>query len=144
MPCSRSQEIISSCPSGVLGRDSPIRRGRINPSTFAFETSMPTILPSCVILRLPSLLVRALSPLQLFGLKEDTGPVPRSPSGFASGFHGLRSSDGRLFWQPPVRIVSPIFGTQGFHGLRSSDGRLFWQPPVRIVSPIFGTQGFRC
>jgi ABC-type multidrug transport system ATPase subunit len=32
----------------------------------------------------------------LFGLKEDTGPVPRTPSGFASGVHRLRSSDGRL------------------------------------------------
>jgi len=34
--------------------------------------------------------------MQLFGLMEDTGPVPRLPSGFASGAHGLRSSDGRL------------------------------------------------
>jgi hypothetical protein len=61
----------------------------------------------------PSLLVRALTPMQLFGFKEDTGPVPRSPSGFASGDHGLRSGDGRLLQQPPVRQLCHIFRTQG-------------------------------
>src|SRR5438309_3507466 len=50
-------------------------------SIFRFETSRPTIRFLCGILPLPSLLVRALTPLQLFGLKEDTGPVPRSPAG---------------------------------------------------------------
>src|ERR1700724_1820004 len=65
-------------------------------SAFSLETSMPTILPCCGILPLPSLLVRALAPKQLFGLKEDTGSVPRSPAGYASGGNGLRSGDGRL------------------------------------------------
>src|SRR5437667_2988849 len=62
---------------------------------------MPTIRSLCGILPLPSLLVRALGPMQLFGLKEDTGPVPRSPSGCTSGAHGLRSSDGRLLFNRP-------------------------------------------
>src|SRR5438876_9472772 len=65
-------------------------------SAFSLETSMPTILPCCGILPLPSLLVRALAPQQLFGLKEDTGSVPRSPAGYASGGNGLRSGDVRL------------------------------------------------
>src|SRR6202047_5570652 len=65
-------------------------------AAFSLETSMPTILPCCGILPLPSLLVRALAPKQLFGLKEDTGSVPRSPAGYASGGNGLRSGDGRL------------------------------------------------
>jgi hypothetical protein len=34
---------------------------------------MPTILPCCGILPLPSLLVRALAPTQLFGLKSSDG-----------------------------------------------------------------------
>src|SRR6266446_710592 len=62
---------------------------------------MPTILALCGILPLPSLLVRALAPKQLFGLKEDTGTGPRSPSGFTSGTHGLSSSDGRLLLNRP-------------------------------------------
>src|SRR5437773_12046879 len=62
---------------------------------------MPTIRSLCGILPLPSLLVRALAPKQLFGLKEDTGPVPRSPSGCTSGAYGLRSSDGRLLFNRP-------------------------------------------
>src|ERR1700756_3565139 len=57
---------------------------------------MPTILACCGILPLPSLLVRALAPKQLFGLKEDAGSVPRSPAGYASGGNGLRPGDGRL------------------------------------------------
>src|SRR6202047_702892 len=65
-------------------------------AAFSLETSMPTILPCCGILPLPSLLVRALAPKQLFGLKEDTGSVPCSPAGYASGGNGLRSGDGRL------------------------------------------------
>src|SRR6266851_165357 len=62
---------------------------------------MPTIRSLCGILLLPSLLVRALAPKQLFGLKEDTGTGPRSPSGFTSGTHGLSSSDGRLLLNRP-------------------------------------------
>src|SRR5260370_19876080 len=62
---------------------------------------MPTIRSLCGILPLPSLLVRALAPKQLFGLTEDTGPVPRSPSGCTSGAYGLRSSDGRLLLNRP-------------------------------------------
>src|SRR5712691_9420078 len=62
---------------------------------------MPTIRSLCGILPLPSLLVRALAPKQLFGLKEDTGTGPRSPSGFTSGTHGLSSSDGRLLLNRP-------------------------------------------
>ena len=69
---------------------------------------------------LPSLLVRALTPMQLFGFKEDAEPVPRSPSGFASGDHGLRSGDGRLLQQPPVRRCCHISRTQG--GQRGSVG----------------------
>src|SRR6266404_3636707 len=95
-PLSRSQAISSCSPAGVLGFDSHSCSERMHASAVRLETSMPTILPCCGILPLPSLLVRALAPTQLFGLKEDTGPVPRSPSGFASGCHGLRSSDGRL------------------------------------------------
>src|SRR5216684_3474012 len=62
---------------------------------------MPTIRSLCGILPLPSLLVRARAPKQLFGLKEDTGTGPRSPSGFTSGTHGLSSSDGRLLLNRP-------------------------------------------
>src|SRR6266699_2796975 len=62
---------------------------------------MPTIRSLCGILPLPSLLVRALAPKQLFGLKEDTGTGPRSPSGFTSGTHGLSSSDGRWLLNRP-------------------------------------------
>ena len=51
---------------------------------------------SCGILPLPSLLVRALTPMQLFGLMEDARPVPRFPAVFICGGHGLRSGDGRL------------------------------------------------
>ena len=40
--------------------------------------------------------LKAEAPKQLFGLKEDTGSVPRSPAGYASGGNGLRSGDGRL------------------------------------------------
>jgi hypothetical protein len=83
-------------PAGVLGCDSYSCRERMHASAFSLETSMPTILSWCGILPLSSLLVRALAPKQLFGFKEDGGPVPRSPSEFSSGGHGLRSSDGRL------------------------------------------------
>ena len=34
--------------------------------------------------------------MQLFGFKEDAGPVPRGSQGFAFGVYGLRSGDGRL------------------------------------------------
>ena len=44
--------------------------------------------------------------MQLFGFKEDDGPVPRSPEGFASGGDGLRSGEGRLLQQPPGRLLS--------------------------------------
>src|SRR5208337_5553664 len=61
----------------------------------------------------PSLLVRALTPMQLFGFKEDAGPVPRSPTGSAFGVYGLRSGDGRLLQQPPVRRLCHVSRTQG-------------------------------
>src|SRR5215469_15447652 len=93
----------------------------MQPSTFAFDTSMPTILEFCAILRLPSLLVRAPTPLQLFGLKEDTGSVPRSPSGSTSGGHGLRSSDGRFSNNRPFAYSLPSSAHKGGTH-RASDG----------------------
>src|SRR5207302_3612022 len=81
MPLRSSQAISSASPSGVLGADRRSPSPRIQASTFFLATSRPTTPTFCAILRLPSLLVRALTPLQLFGLKEDTGPVPRSPAG---------------------------------------------------------------
>jgi hypothetical protein len=59
------------------------------------------------------LLVRALKPTQLFGLKEDTGSVPRSPSGFTSGGHGLRSSDGRLLVSRPLAHLAKFSAHKG-------------------------------
>ena len=46
-------------------------------------------------------------------VEEDAGPVPRSPAGSALGAHGLRSGDGRLLEQPPVRPLWHILRTQG-------------------------------
>ena len=69
---------------------------RMQASTLFFATSRPTTRVCCGILPLPSLLVRALTPMQLFGFKEDARPVPRFPAAFRCGGHGLRSGDGRL------------------------------------------------
>ncbi len=57
----------------MLGCDSRSCSERMHASAFSLETSMPTILPCCGILPLPSLLVRALAPTQLFGLKSSDG-----------------------------------------------------------------------
>ncbi len=69
---------------------------RMQASTLLLATSRPTMRVCCGILPVPSLLVRALTPMQLFGFQEDARPVPRFPAGFSCGGHGLRSSDGRL------------------------------------------------
>src|SRR3974390_567374 len=75
-------------------------------STLLFATSRPTMRVSCGILPLPSLLVRALTPMQLFGLMEDTGPVPCFPAVCSCGVYGLRSGDGRLLG---TAACSPTF-----------------------------------
>src|SRR5208282_4189009 len=128
--CLRNQATSSAWPSGVLGIDTRSSVGeRMQASIFRFDTSMPTIRLLCGILRLPSLLVRALTPMQLFGLKEDTGPVPRSSAGFTSGEYGLRFGGGRLFHQPPAALTfSEISDTRGSHPL---DPPLSPHPPSR-------------
>src|SRR5271165_5964918 len=82
-------------------------------STLLFATSRRTSPVFCGVIPLPSLLVRALTPQQLFGSKEDTGPVPRSPAGSASGDNALRSGEGRWLQHPPVRRLCHTFQTQG-------------------------------
>src|SRR6266853_346263 len=96
---------------------------------------MPTIRSLCGILPLPSLLVRALAPKQLFGLKEDTGTGPRSPSGFTSGTHGLSSSDGRLLLNRPFAhsARSPRHKGQGDGRLRTSDRFVTVALPVKLA-----------
>src|SRR6202022_1561788 len=97
----------------VLGSDSRCCSERMHASAFSLETSMPTILPCCGILPLPSLLVRALAPKQLFGLKEDTGSVPRSPAGTPLVGTGSDPATGGCCEQPSVRILCQKFRTQG-------------------------------
>lgn len=47
--------------------------------------------------------------MQLFGLKEDTGPVPRSPTGWTFGVYGLSSGGGRLLRTTARRATLPNF-----------------------------------
>src|SRR5271166_2826203 len=50
-------------------------------STLLFATSRPTMRISCGILPLPSLLVRAFTPMQLFGLRKTPDLSLASPQG---------------------------------------------------------------
>src|SRR5271156_6709771 len=65
----RNHAISAARPSGVLGADKRPAE-RMQASTLLFATSRPTTRVSCGILPLPSLLVRALTPMQLFGLRK--------------------------------------------------------------------------
>ena len=112
-PLSPYQVIIRRQPSPVLGCDSRSRSERMHASACRLDTSMPTILSPCAILPLPSLLVRALAPKQLFGLK---GRHRSCPS--LSLRVRLRDTPAQLqrravAAQPPVRTFRPIIQTQG-------------------------------
>src|SRR5438132_13911652 len=83
-------------------------------SAFSLATSIPTILPCCAILPLPSLLVRALTPMQLCGLKEAPGLSLALPQGLPLVVTGSGPATGGCCSRPPARIHSQIFGTQGW------------------------------
>ena len=104
----------SASPSGVLAAAMRSPSERTQASTLLFATSRPTQSRLLCHPPLPSLLVRALTPMQLFGFKEDARPVPRSLHRVSAlGGHGLRSRDGRLLQQPPVPQLCHISWTQG-------------------------------
>src|SRR5271157_4278994 len=60
----------SASPSGVLAANVRSPSERMQASTLLFATSRPTTRVLSGILPLPSLLVRALAPMQLFGLRK--------------------------------------------------------------------------
>ena len=62
---------------------------------------------------IPSLLVRAPGPCNCSGLRKTPDLSLAPPQASALGVNGLRSSDGRLRQQPPVRTFSQISKTQG-------------------------------
>src|SRR5216683_6390886 len=97
---------------------------------------MPTIRSLCGILPLPSLLVRARAPKQLFGLKEDTGTGPRSPSGFTSGTHGLSSSDGRLLLNRPFAHSARSPRYKGAGLALAVAGSTLTRPSLRAGHPL--------
>src|SRR6266699_3969471 len=83
-------------------------------STLSLATSIPTTTSSfCAIIQLPSLLGSGSKPVQLFGFKEDTGSVPRSPTGSRPlSTNGLRSSDGRLVRTARSHILADFANTR--------------------------------
>src|SRR5260370_12614015 len=96
-------------------------------SAFSLATSIPTILPCCAILPLPSLLVRALTPMQLCGLKEAPDLSLALPQGLPLVVTGSGPATGGCCSRPPVRIHSQISSTQGWP--TRSGGRLRVSPP---------------
>src|SRR5437660_11489349 len=83
-------------------------------STLSLATSIPTTTSSfCAIIQLPSLLGSGSKPVQLFGFKEDTGSVPRSPTGSRPlSTNGIRSSDGRLVRTARSHILADFADTR--------------------------------
>ena len=92
MPCRKP---IGAPPCGSLAKH-PSAPRRIATSTFSLATSMPTTTCSCAILHIPSLLVRAQRPSQLFGFRKtpDLSLAPLQAQALET--FGLRSGDGRL------------------------------------------------
>src|SRR6266566_8121550 len=86
-------------------------------STLSLATSIPTTTSSfCAIIQLPSLLGSGSKPVQLFGFKEDTGSVPRSPTGSRPlSTNGIRSSDGRLVRTARSHILADFADTRARH-----------------------------
>src|ERR1700737_1770728 len=93
MPPSSSHS--SRRPSAVLAKGASAPN-RIAASIFPFATSMPTIVPFCAILQLPSLLVRAQGPCNCSGLGRHRICPSLHYRLHALGTYGLRSGDGRL------------------------------------------------
>jgi len=115
-PCTNS-----AWPSGVLGVIKRTPAERMQASTLFFATSRPTIRVFCAILPLPSLLVRALTPMQLFGLRKTPDlslASPQVPSVVATG---SGPATGGWFQQPPVRRLFHNLRTQGGPKGRMSD-----------------------
>src|SRR5208282_5692417 len=85
----------------------------MHPSALSLEISRPTILAFCGILRLPSLLVRALTPMQLFGLRKAPDLSLALPQVLPREDTGSGPATGGCLLQPPVCVVSTVFLTQG-------------------------------
>src|SRR5437868_5831316 len=91
-------------------------------SAFSLAISIPTILPCCAILPFPSLLVRALTPMQLCGLKEAPDLSLALPQGLPLVVTGSGPATGGCCSRPPVRIHSQISGTQGWRAPEGEPG----------------------
>src|SRR5882762_1240040 len=96
-------------------------------SAFSLATSIPTILPCCAILPFPSLLVRALTPMQLFGLKEAPDLSLALPQGLPLVATGSGPATGGCVHSRPLAYVRKFSAHKG--GRRASGGR------VRVVTP---------
>src|SRR6267378_1150675 len=107
-------------------------------SAFSLATSIPTILPCCAILPLPSLLVRALTPMQLCGLKEAPGLSLALPQGLPLVVTGSGPATGGCCSRPPARIHSQIFGTQGWPRALAR-GRVRVSGPGALSRPLTPT-----
>src|SRR5207244_2802602 len=100
---------------------------------------IPTTTSSfCAIIQLPSLLGSGSKPVQLFGFKEDTGSVPRSPTGSRPlSTNGIRSSDGRLVRTARSHILADFADTRArrtpLKPLRR-EGRMI--PPTPVVTTV--------
>src|SRR5437868_1553198 len=103
-------------------------------SAFSLATSIPTILPCCAILPFPSLLVRALTPMQLCGLKEAPDLSLALPQGLPLVVTGSGPATGGGCSRPPVRIHSQISGTQGWP--RRSRGRVRASDAATAICPL--------
>src|SRR5208282_2225831 len=119
---------------GVLGCDRSSCSERMHPSALSLEISRPTILAFCGILRLPSLLVRALTPMQLFGLRKAPDLSLALPQVLPREDTGSGPATGGCLLQPPVCVVSTVFLTQGRGPRPQGRGRVRDSAPYSNLS----------
>src|ERR1700757_2257997 len=133
--CFRSQRISARRPSAVLGNVCRCDNERMHASTLSLATSSPTTTRSfCAIIHsLPCSF--GLVAHATVRVEEDTGPVPRSPTG-CCGLRALRAQIQRraVLREPPVRTFWQILQTQE-HEIRGKPLRREGQlsPPVPVV-----------
>src|SRR5438094_1031984 len=109
-------------------------------SAFSLATSIPTILPCCAILPFPSLLVRALTPMQLCGLKEAPDLSLALPQGLPLVVTGSGPATAAAVHGRPFAYTLKFPAHKGGRG--DSPGRVRVMDALASITPLSVLSGF--